>query len=130
MKAFFNEFKQFAMRGNVLDLAVAVVIGAAFTTIINSVVNDLIMPLIGLILGGIDFSGWAITIGNATFTFGNLVQAIIVFIATAFVLFLIIKGANLALRKKEEAPPPPPAPTREEELLTEIRDLLRQRANL
>jgi large conductance mechanosensitive channel len=128
MKTFLNEFKEFALRGSVLDLAVAVVVGAAFTAIINSIVADLIMPLIGLILGGINFAGLSFTIGNATFTYGNLIQAIIVFLATALVLFLIIKAANFAMKKKEEAPAPPPVPTKEEELLTEIRDLLKQRS--
>lgn len=128
MKGFFNEFKAFALRGNVLDLAVAVVIGAAFTAIINSVVTDLVMPLIGLVLGGLDFAGLSFSVGEATFTYGNLIQAIIIFLATALVLFLIIKAANFAMKKKEEAPAPPPAPTRDQELLTEIRDLLKERS--
>lgn len=127
MRGLFNEFKAFALRGNVIDLAVAVVIGAAFTAIINSVVADLIMPLIGLVLGGLDFAGLSFTVGSATFTYGKLIQAIIVFLATALTLFLIVKAINAASKKKEAEPAPPPPPSDEAVLLTEIRDLLRNR---
>ena len=118
-----KEFREFIMRGNVLDLAVAVIIGVAFGAIITSLVNDIIMPLIGILMGGIDFSGLAVQVGSATVTYGNFIQAIINFLIIALVLFLVIKGANSVMRKKAEAPVPP-APTAEEKLLTEIRDLL------
>lgn len=120
-----KEFREFIMRGNVLDLAVAVIIGAAFTAIINSLVNDIIMPIIGVILGGVDFTSLAITVGEATITYGNFIQAIINFLLVALVLFLIIRSINRMSRKKPEAPAAPPEPTTEEKLLTDIRDLLR-----
>ncbi|MCA9867355.1 MAG: large-conductance mechanosensitive channel protein MscL [Anaerolineae bacterium] len=122
-----KEFKEFIMRGNVVDLAVAVIIGAAFTAIVDSLVNDIIMPIIGVILGGVDFSSLAITVGEATITYGNFIQAIINFLLIALVLFLLIRAINRVSRKRAEAPAPPPAPTAEEKLLTEIRDLLRER---
>ncbi len=122
-----KEFKEFIMRGNVIDLAVAVIIGAAFIAIVNSLVNDIIMPIIGVILGGVDFSALAVTVGNATITYGNFIQAIINFLLVALVLFLIIREINKMSHKPAEAPAPPPAPTTEEKLLVEIRDLLRER---
>ena len=122
-----KEFKEFIMRGNVIDLAVAVIIGAAFTAIVNSLVDDIIMPIIGVILGGVDFSSLAVTVGDATITYGNFIQAIINFLLVALVLFLIIRAINRMSRKPAEAPAPPPAPTTEEKLLIEIRDLLRER---
>lgn len=121
-----KEFKEFIMRGNVIDLAVAVIIGAAFTAIVNSLVADIIMPIIGAILGGINFSGLAVTVGEAIITYGNFIQAIINFLLIALVLFLMIRAINAVNRRKVEAPTPP-APTAEEKLLTEIRDLLRER---
>lgn len=120
-----KEFREFIMKGNVLDLAVAVIIGAAFTAIVNSLVNDIIMPIIGVILGGVDFTTLAITVGDATITYGNFIQAIINFLLVALVLFLIIRSINRMSRKKPEAPAAPPEPTTEEKLLTDIRDLLR-----
>jgi large conductance mechanosensitive channel len=120
-----KEFREFIMRGNVMDLAVAVIIGTAFTAIVNSLVNDIIMPIIGVILGGVDFTSLAITVGDATITYGNFIQAIINFLLIALVLFLIIRAINRMSRKKPEAPAAPPEPTAEEKLLTEIRDLLR-----
>ncbi|MBP8949936.1 MAG: large conductance mechanosensitive channel protein MscL [Candidatus Promineofilum sp.] len=119
-----KEFREFIMRGNVMDLAVAVIIGGAFTAIINSLVNDIIMPLIGIILGGVDFTSLSITVGNAVVTYGNFIQAIINFLLIALVLFLLIRAMNRMNRKKVEAPAPP-VPSVEEKLLTEIRDLLR-----
>jgi large conductance mechanosensitive channel len=119
-----KEFREFIMRGNVLDLAVAVILGVAFGAIIASLVDDIIMPLIGILMGGVDFTGLALQVGNATLTYGNFIQAIINFLIVAFALFLIIKAANRVMRKKVEEPVPP-APTAEEKLLTEIRDLLR-----
>ena len=104
-----KEFKEFVMRGNVLDLAVAVIIGGAFGKIIGSLVNDILMPLIGLLLGGVNFSELAFTVGDAVVKWGAFVQAIVDFIIIAFVIFLIVKAAN-ATRKKEE-PAPAPEPT-------------------
>jgi large conductance mechanosensitive channel len=120
-----REFREFIMRGNVIDLAVAVILGAAFTAIINSLVNDIIMPIIGALLGGIDFTALAITVGDANITYGNFIQAIINFLLIALVLFLIIRSINRMSRTKPEAPAAPPEPTNEEKLLMEIRDLLR-----
>ena len=121
-----KEFREFINRGNVIDLAVAVILGGAFTAIITSLVNDIIMPIIGVLLGGIDFTALAITVGDASITYGNFIQAIINFLLIALVLFLIIRSMNRMKRKEVEAPAPPPAPTVEEKLLTEIRDLLRE----
>jgi large conductance mechanosensitive channel len=104
-----KEFKEFVMRGNVLDLAVAVIIGGAFGKIISSLVNDILMPLIGLLLGGIDFASLSFTVGDAVVTWGNFVQAIVDFLIVAFVIFMIIKAANAT--KKKEPPAPPAEPT-------------------
>lgn len=120
-----KEFKDFINRGNVVDLAVAVIIGAAFGAIVKSIVDDLLMPLIGIIIGGVDFKSLALTVGSATLTYGNLIQAIINFLAIAFVLFLIVRQINKT--KKPAAPAAPAGPTTEEKLLTEIRDLLKKR---
>jgi len=122
-----KEFKEFMLRGNVMDLAVAVIIGGAFTAIVTSLVNDIIMPIVGVILGGVDFTALAITVGDANITYGNFIQAIINFLIIALVLFLLIRSINRMSRKKEEAPAAPPGPTAEEKLLAEIRDLLRER---
>ena len=118
-----KEFREFIMRGNVLDLAVAVIIGGAFNAIVTSLVNDIIMPLVGILLGGVNFAGLGFKIGNAAVLYGNFIQAIINFLIIALTLFLVVKAANSVMRKKAEAPVPP-APTAEEKLLTEIRDLL------
>ena len=99
-----KEFKEFVMRGNVLDLAVAVIIGGAFGKIISSLVNDILMPLIGLVLGGIDFSGLSFTVGDAVVAWGAFVQAIIDFLIIAFVIFMIVKSANATKKKEEPAP--------------------------
>lgn len=104
-----KEFKEFVMRGNVLDLAVAVIIGGAFGKIISSLVNDILMPLIGLVLGGVNFSELAFTVGEAVVKWGAFVQAIVDFIIIAFVIFMVIRAAN-SLKKKEE-PAPPAEPT-------------------
>lgn len=119
-----QEFKDFIARGNVIDLAVAVIIGAAFTAIVTSLVDDIIMPIIGVIIGGVDFTSLAITVGDAQITYGNFIQAIISFLLIALVLFLIIRSLNKVIKAKEAAPAGPSA---EEVLLTEIRDLLRER---
>ena len=118
-----REFRQFLFRGNVVDLAVAVVIGAAFTAIVNSLINDLIMPLIGLLLGGIDFTGLSLTAGSAVIAYGNFLQAIVNFLVIGLVLFLVVRAVNRLHKRQEAAPAEPPA---QEKLLTEIRDLLRE----
>jgi large conductance mechanosensitive channel len=104
-----KEFKEFVMRGNVLDLAVAVIIGGAFGKIVSSLVNDILMPLVGLVLGGVDFSELSFTIGQAVVKWGAFVQAIVDFLIIALVIFMIVKAANKA--KKEEEPVPAPEPT-------------------
>ena len=122
------EFKAFISRGNVLDLAVAVIIGGAFGAIVTSFVNDIIMPLVGVILGGIDFTSLSITLGSSAILYGNFIQAIINFLIIAFSIFLVVKAANSFQRKQEAAPAPPAPPTKEETLLAEIRDLLKAQA--
>mgnify|MGYP001426052344 CR=1 FL=1 len=129
---FIKEFREFAMRGNVIDLAVGVIIGAAFGKITTSLVNDVIMPPIGLLVGGMDFSNLAITLREKTDTaaavqinYGAFINTLIDFLIVAFAIFLLVKGINSLKRKQEAAPPPPPAP--EVVLLTEIRDALRNR---
>jgi large conductance mechanosensitive channel len=120
-----KEFRDFVMRGNVVDLAIAVIIGGAFGAIVNSVINDILMPLLGIIIGGVDFTTLALTVGTAKLTYGNFIQALINFLAIAFVLFLIVRAMNRA--KAKPAPAAPPAPSAQEKLLTEIRDLLKKR---
>ncbi|MBI2269212.1 MAG: large-conductance mechanosensitive channel protein MscL [Bacteroidetes bacterium] len=124
--SFIKEFKEFTMRGNVVDLAVGVVIGGAFGAIITSLVADIIMPVIGILTGGIDFTGLSVKIGNATIAYGKFIQAIFVFTIVAFCLFLVIKTMNAAKKKEAEVPAAPLALTKEEQLLTEIRDLLKK----
>jgi large conductance mechanosensitive channel len=135
-----KEFRDFAMKGNVVDLAVAVIIGAAFGAIVNSLVGDVIMPLIGAITGGLDFSNYftglskAVTATNladakkqgAVLAWGSFLTLTLNFLVVAFVLFLVIRGMSQFKRKEAAAPAAPPKPTREEELLTEIRDLLKK----
>ena len=134
MKKFLEEFKAFAMRGNVLDMAVGVVIGGAFGKITTSLVNDIIMPLISMLTGGIDFSGWKWVLkaaeGDAAevaVNFGSFVAVVLDFIIIAFAVFCMVKAINKFHKKKEEAPAAPPAPSVEEKLLTEIRDLLKEK---
>lgn len=117
-----KEFREFLSQGSALDLAIGVIIGAAFGAIVGSVVSDLITPLIGIILGGLDFSALSLNVGNAKFTYGKFIQAVINFVIIAFVLFMIIKTMNRFKEKKEAAPAPP---TPDQELLKEIRDLLK-----
>lgn len=134
----FEEFKKFAMRGNVIDLAVGIIIGSAFTTIVNSLVNDVLMPPLGLVIGGIDFSDFFLTLkgehhatlaaakaaGAVTINYGLFINAVIRFLIVAFAVFLLVKQLNrLAGPPKEEKPAPPP---RSEVLLEDIRDLLQQ----
>lgn len=129
-----NEFKEFAVKGNAIDLAVGVVIGAAFGKIVTSLVNDVIMPPIGMLVGGVDFSYLAVTLRDKTDThpavilkYGAFINTIIDFTIVAIAIFALVKGINTLRRTKEEAPPAPPEPTREEVLLTEIRDALVKR---
>lgn len=123
-----KEFKDFIAKGNVLDLAVAVIIGGAFAAIVKSLTDDIIMPLIGLILGGVNFAGLSFKVGEAVVAYGNFIQAIINFLLIAFVLFMIVRSLNKmnARKAKEAAAAPPPAPSDEVVLLREIRDLLRR----
>jgi large conductance mechanosensitive channel len=120
-----KEFRDFINRGNVIDLAIAVVIGGAFGAIVTSLVNDIIIPIIGAILGGINFAGQVIQIGEAAIGYGNFIQAIINFLIIAWVIFMLVKAINSMQKAKEAAPPP--GPSAEEKLLTEIRDLLKQK---
>jgi large conductance mechanosensitive channel len=128
MKKFLREFKEFAMRGNVMDLAVGVIVGGAFSSITTSLINDILMPIIGIFVSQASFADLTVTVGSAVVAYGNFIQAIINFLIMAFVVFCMVKGINRLSRKKEEAPPPPPppAPSQEEKLLTEIRDLLKE----
>jgi large conductance mechanosensitive channel len=133
-----REFRDFAMRGNVVDLAIGIVIGAAFTAIVNSIVGDIITPIIGAITGGLDFSNHftglskEVTASNladakkqgAVLAWGNFLSVTLNFIIIAIVLFVVIRAIN-QLKRREETAPPPPKPTRDQELLTEIRDLLK-----
>jgi large conductance mechanosensitive channel len=120
-----NEFKAFIAKGNVLDLAVAVIMGGAFGAIVKSLVNDIIMPIIGIVMGGVDFTMLAVQVGEASITYGNFIQALIDFLIIAFVIFMIVRTANNAKKQEEAAPPAPPEPSAEEKLLAEIRDLLK-----
>lgn len=139
-----KEFKEFAMRGNVLDMAVGIIIGAAFGTIVNSLVNDVIMPPVGLALGGVDFTNMFATLregakaagpyaslaaakdaGAVTLNYGVFVNSIVSFLIVAFAIFMIVKGANSLKQKQVEAPAAPPAPTADQKLLAEIRDILK-----
>ena len=121
-----KEFKDFAMRGNVIDLAVGVVIGGAFNAIVSSLVADVFMPLIGVVTGGLNFSGLNYTFGSSIIAYGKFIQAIFVFVITAFALFLLIKAINRFRKTEEVKPSAPPAPPAEIVLLTEIRDLLKK----
>jgi len=147
MKKFFEEFKAFAMRGNVIDLAVGVVIGGAFGKITTSIVNDIIMPAISMLTGGINFANWkwvlkaaetsineagetVVDVAEVAITYGNTIAVIIDFIIIAFAVFCMVKAINSLHRKKEEPAPEPapePEPSAEEKLLTEIRDLLKEK---
>ncbi|MCS0495479.1 large conductance mechanosensitive channel protein MscL [Ancylobacter mangrovi] len=138
-----NEFREFAVKGNVVDLAIGVIIGAAFGQIVTSVVSDLFMPLVGAVFGGLDFSNYFIPLSanvtenslaaareqGAVFAYGHFLTVVINFLIVAWILFIVVKGINRLRRKAATEPPPaPPAPTREESLLMEIRDILAQKA--
>ncbi|MBS4013261.1 MAG: large-conductance mechanosensitive channel protein MscL [Bacteroidetes bacterium] len=129
-----SEFKAFAMRGNVMDMAIGIIIGAAFGKIVSSIVNDVIMPPIGLLVGGVNFTDLSIVIKAATaekaaitLNYGAFIQVVFDFVIIAFAIFMIVKAMNAAKKKQVEAPKAPPAPTKEEELLTEIRDILKNK---
>jgi len=142
---FFKEFKEFAMKGNVMDMAIGVIIGGAFGKIVTSLVNDLLMPLIGALIGNVDFTTLSATLRPAvmngeevvkeavTLNYGNFIQTTVDFLIVAFCIFLVIKlinkASNMVKKPEEEAPAAPaaPEPTKEEVLLTEIRDLLKQK---
>ena len=128
-----SEFRDFALRGNVVDMAVGIVIGGAFGKIVSSFVNDVLMPPIGLALGGVDFSDLAVTLKEAsgdvaavTLNYGAFIQTVVDFIIIAFAIFMVVKAMNNLKKKEEAAPPPPPKPSEEVTLLTEIRDLMKQ----
>ncbi|MCM1077933.1 MAG: large-conductance mechanosensitive channel protein MscL [Bacteroidales bacterium] len=130
MSKFVDEFKEFAMRGNVMDMAVGVIIGGAFGKIVSSLVNDIIMPLIGLVTGGVDFSDLSFKVADAEVKYGQFVQNVVDFLIVAFCIFMMIKGINSLKKKQKETPAEPavPAePSNEEKLLTEIRDLLKNK---
>ncbi len=129
-----KEFKEFAMKGNVVDMAVGIIIGAAFGKIISSVVSDVIMPPIGLAIGGVDFSKLAVTLKQASgdtaavvISYGKFIQTVVDFTIVAFAIFMLIKALNTLKRKQEEAVQPPPAPSKEQVLLAEIRDILKEK---
>jgi len=124
-----KEFRDFINRGNVIDLAVAVIIGGAFGAIIASLVDDIIMPIIGVLLGGVDFTSLSIQVGDAMINYGNFIQATVIFVIIAFVLFLVVRGYNRMQKAEAEAEPEaPPEPSPEEALLTEIRDILKSQS--
>ena len=129
MKGFIKEFKEFISNGNVMSMAVGIIIGGAFTAIVNSLVADIITPLLGIILGGINFSGISITVGSAQLMVGNFIQAVIMFVLTALVIFVMMKGLNKVAAKKKaaddaEEAAAPAEPSDEVKLLMEIRDAL------
>jgi large conductance mechanosensitive channel len=120
-----KEFRDFIARGNVIELAVAVIMGGAFGAIVTSFVNDLFMPMVGIIIGGIDFKGLSLSVGEEQILYGNFFQAVVNFLLVAFALFLMVRAVN-RLQGDQEEEQPPPEPSTEEKLLTEIRDLLKQ----
>jgi large conductance mechanosensitive channel len=123
MRKFLAEFKTFAVRGNVVDLAVAVVVGGAFGKIVTSLVDNIIMPMVGILLGGINFTDWAFTVGKATISYGKFVQSIVDFVIIAFVIFLALKAIHIQKQKEESKPA---EPSEEVRLLQEIRDALKK----
>lgn len=131
-----KEFKEFAMRGNVIDLAIGIIIGGAFGKIVSSLVSDILMPPIGLLIGGVNFTDLKLTLKQAdllqmtppvTINYGNFIQVIFDFLIIAFAIFMLVKAINRMKKKEEAAPAEPPKPSNEEVLLTEIRDLLKNR---
>ena len=130
MKSFIAEFKAFIARGNVMDMAVGVIVGGAFKTIADSLTNDILMPLLGILVNRVSFTELTLTVGGAQIAYGNFIQAILNFLITAFAIFCLVKAINRFHRKKEEAPAraAPPEPSSEEKLLMEIRDRLKERS--
>jgi len=131
----FGEFKKFAMRGNVLDLAIGIIIGGAFGKIVASLVGDIIMPILGLVVGGVNFTNLQLVVRAATATspaitvmYGQFIQSVVDFLIVAFAIFMVIKALNRFQRKAAEKPAGPPAPSKEEILLTEIRDAIRKQS--
>ncbi len=136
-----KEFKEFAMRGNVMDMAIGIILGGAFGKIVSSFVGDVLMPPLGLLLGGVDFTGKFVGLRSGSYTtlaeakaqsiptlnYGNFLQTVIDFLIIAFAIFMMIKAINAAKKKEAEAPPAPPVPSAQEKLLAEIRDLLKSR---
>lgn len=137
MSKFISEFKQFAIKGNAIDMAIGIIIGGAFGKVISSIVDDIIMPPIGWLIGGVKFTDLKATLpavntgihnlAPVTINYGNLIQTIIDFIIIALCVFLMIKGINNMSKREEAKPAAPPTPSKEEELLTEIRDLLKDK---
>ena len=123
---FLSEFKTFIARGNVMDMAVGVIIGGAFSSITTSLINDIVMPVLGIFTDSISFAELSVKVGPAVITYGNFIQAVLNFLIMAFVVFCLVKALN-SFHRKKEAPPPAPKVSAEEKLLTEIRDLLRER---
>jgi large conductance mechanosensitive channel len=129
-----QEFKTFAVKGNVVDMAIGIIVGAAFGKIVSSFVGDVIMPPLGLAIGGVDFSNLAVTLKEAsadgaavTLSYGKFIQTVIDFVIIAFAIFIAVKAINKLKKQEAEAPAAPPPPTKDQELLTEIRDLLKKR---
>lgn len=125
MKDFIAEFKAFAIKGNVIDLAVAVVIGAAFGKIVSSLVENIIMPTVGILLGGVDFTTWSLKVGEASIAYGVFLQSVFDFAIIAFVIFMLVRVISRLQKKEAAAPAAPKEPSAEVKLLTEIRDSLR-----
>lgn len=128
MRAFLSEFKTFIARGNVLDMAVGVIIGGAFKAIADSLTNDILMPLLGTLVGRVSFADLTLTLGSAQIAYGNFLEAVLNFVIMAFAVFCIVKAVNRFHRRKAEAPKAPPQPSNEEKLLMEIRDLLKEKS--
>lgn len=126
MHSFFQEFKAFAMKGNVVDLAVAVIIGAAFGKIVSSLVDTVIMPTIGVLLGGVDFTSWAFKLGGSTIAYGTFIQSVVDFVIIALVVFVALRALSRFEKKKETEVVEVPKPSDEAVLLREIRDLLQK----
>ena len=124
---FLAEFKTFIARGNVMDMAVGVIIGGAFSNITTSLINDVVMPVLGIFTSSVSFAELHVNIGPAVVTYGNFIQAVLNFLIMALVVFCLVKALNRFHKKKEAAPQPPPGPSAEEKLLTEIRDLLKEK---
>ena len=125
--SFFGEFKAFAMKGNVIDLAVGIVIGAAFGKIVSSLVDAILMPIVGILIGGFDFKSLAVTVGSAEIKYGLFIQSSVEFIIIAFALFIVIKAINRMNKKEEPAAPAEPVLSTQEKLLIEIRDELKRK---